>query len=137
MMSQETVDQIRRSYETFNRRDWEAFRRMMDPEIVVESRLVAMEGGYRGYVGLRRWWDQVFETMPDYKVEIEDLREIGDIVLVRARGVGHGASSGTPVDDPFWHALELTDGRCTWWRNCSTEAEALEAIAERSGGHPG
>jgi hypothetical protein len=70
-MSQETVDQIRRSYETFNRRDWAAFRRMMDPEIVVESRLVAMDGGYRGYEGLRRWWDQVFETMPDYKVEIE------------------------------------------------------------------
>ena len=44
-MSQETVDQIRRSHETFNRRDWEAFRRMMDPEIVVESRLVAMDGG--------------------------------------------------------------------------------------------
>lgn len=136
-MSRETVDQIRRSYETFNRQDWEAFRRLMDPEIVVESRLVAMEGGYRGYEGLRRWWNQVFETMPDYHVEIEELREVGDHVLVRARGLGHGASSRTPVVDPFWHALEVTDGRCTWWRNCSTEAEALEAIAERTGGDPG
>ena len=74
---------------------------------------------------------EVLTRMPDYRVEIEDLREVGDLVLVRARGVGHGASSGTPVDDPFWHALEVTHGKCTWWRNCSTEAEALEAIAER------
>lgn len=132
LMALDAASQIRRSYETFNRRDWEAFRRMMAPDIVVESRLVAMDGGYRGYKGLRRWWDQVIETIPDYTVEIEELREVDGIVLVRARGLGHGAGSGAPVVDPFWHALEVIDGRCTWFRNCSTEAEALEAIAERS-----
>lgn len=132
-MSRETVDLIRRSYDTFNRRDWDAFVRLMDPEVVVESRLVQMDGGYRGFEGLRRWWDEVFETIPDYRVEIQGLREVGDIVLVQARGLGHGASSGTPVVDPFWHAIEMKDGRCTWWRNCPTEQEALDAIAERSG----
>lgn len=135
-MSHETIDQIRRSYDTFNRRDWDAFVRLMDPDVVVESRLVQMEGGYRGVDGLRRWWDQIVETMPDYKVEIQELREVGDIVLVHGRGLGHGASSGTPVVDPFWQAIEMRDRRCTWWRNCSTEAEALEAIAERSGSTP-
>jgi ketosteroid isomerase-like protein len=131
-MSDETGDQVRRAYDTFNRRDWDAFRRLMDRDVTVESRLVQMDGGYRGYDGLRRWWDEVFETIPDYRVEIEDLREVGDIVLVQARGLGHGAASGTPVVDPFWHAIEMKDGRCTWWRNCSTESEALEAIAKRS-----
>jgi ketosteroid isomerase-like protein len=131
-MSEETVEQIRRVYDMFNRRDWDAFRRVMDRDIAVESRLVQMEGGYRGYDGLRRWWDQVFETLPDYRIEVQELREVGDIVLVQARGLGHGASSGTPVVDPFWQAIEMKDGRCTWWRNCSSEAEALEAIAARS-----
>jgi ketosteroid isomerase-like protein len=131
-MSEETVEQIRRVYDMFNRRDWDAFRRVMDRDIAVESRLVQMEGGYRGYDGLRRWWNQVFETLPDYRIEVQELREVGDIVLVQARGLGHGASSGTPVVDPFWQAIEMKDGRCTWWRNCSSEAEALEAIAARS-----
>ena len=131
-MSDETVEQVRNAYDTFNRRDWEGFRRLIDRDVVVESRLVQMEGGYRGYEGLRRWWDQVFETIPDYRVEIQELREVGDIVLVQSLGRGHGASSGTPVVDPFWHALEMKGGRCTWWRNCSSEAEALEAIAARS-----
>ena len=131
-MSEETVEQIRRVYDMFNRRDWDAFRRVMDRDIAVESRLVQMEGGYRGYDGLRRWWDQVFETLPDYRIEVQELREVGDIVLVQTLGLGHGASSGTPVVDPFWHALEMKDGRCTWMRNCSSEAEAIEAIAARS-----
>jgi ketosteroid isomerase-like protein len=68
-MSEETVAQVRNAYATFNRRDWEAFRRLMDRDVTVESRLMQME---------------------------------------------------------------MRDGRCTWWRNCSTESEALEAIAERS-----
>ena len=131
-MSEEILDQVRRAYDTFNRRDWDAFRRLMDRDVTVESRLVQVDGGYRGYDGLRRWWDEVFETIPDYRVEIEGMREVGDIVLVQSRGLGHGAASGTPVVDPFWHAIEMRDGRCTWWRNCSTEAEALAAIAERS-----
>ena len=131
-MSEETVDQIRRAYDMFNRRDWDAFRRVMDRDVAVESRLVQMEGGYQGYDGLRRWWDQVFEAMPDYRIEVQELREVGDIVLVQARGLGHGASSGTPVVDPFWQAIEMKAGRCTWMRNCSSEAEALEAIAARS-----
>ncbi len=131
-MPEETIEQIRRVYDMFNRRDWDAFRRVMDRDIKAESRLVQMEGGYRGYDGLRRWWDQVFETMPDYRIEVQELREVGGIVLVQARGLGHGASSGTPVVDPFWQAIEMKDGRCTWWRNCSSEAEALEAIAARS-----
>ena len=42
VMSEETVDQIRRAYDTFNRRDWEAFRRLMDRDVTVESRLVQM-----------------------------------------------------------------------------------------------
>ena len=117
-MSDETVEQVRRAYDTFNRRDWEAFRRMMDRDVTVESRLVQMDGGYRGYDGLRRWWDEVFETIPDYRVEIEDLREVGDIVLVKARGLGHGATSGTPVVDPFWHAIRASNISTRPTRDC-------------------
>jgi hypothetical protein len=36
------------------------------------------------------------------------------------------------VHDPFWQVLEWRDGKCLWWRNCSTEAEAHEAIATRT-----
>jgi hypothetical protein len=108
-MSEETVEQVRRAYDTFNRRDWDAFRRLMDRDVRVESR----PGAVSEAAGLD-------------EDDVADLAQLLDLDPV----VGH--SSGTPIVDPFWQAIELKDGRCTWWRNCSSEAEALEAIAARS-----
>jgi len=48
-MSQENVELTRVMADAFNRRDWDAFRALSDDEIEVESRLVAMEGAYRGH----------------------------------------------------------------------------------------
>jgi hypothetical protein len=130
-MSAENVERTHRAYEAFNNRDWAAFAALMHPEIEVQSRLVAMEGAYQGEQGLRRWRDAIMGFIPDYRVEIEEVRDLGDVTLIRSLGTGHGATSDTPVHDPFWQAIEWRDGKCIWWRNCSTEAEVLEAIAER------
>ena len=56
-MSEENVEHYLAMADAFNRRDWDAFLALTDDEIEVESRLVAMEGGYHGHEGLRRWWD--------------------------------------------------------------------------------
>ena len=123
-MPAENVELTRRAYDAFNRRDWKTFGALMDPDIEVQSRLVAMEGAYHGQQGLRDWREAILRFLPDYTVELEESRDLGDIILVRSLGTAHGAASETPVHDPFWQALEWCDGRCTWWRNCSTEAEA-------------
>ena len=126
-MSQENVELAVAMADAFNRRDWAAFVALTDDQIQVESRLVAMEGAFDGHEGLRRWWDSFLGTFPDYTVEIEELRDLGDVTLAHIRGWGHGAGSATPILDPFWQPLRWRDGKCVWWRNCSTEAEALEA----------
>ena len=130
-MSHENVELARRAYDCFNRRDWDAFVALADEEIVVESRLVAMEGAYHGREGLRRWWTDVLGTFPDYTLEVEELRDLGEVTLGHMRGWGHGADSATPLVDPFWQPIRWVDGKCVWWRNCSTEAEALEAVGLR------
>ena len=133
MSPSENVELTLRACDAFNGRDWEAFGRFMHPDIEVESRLVAMEGGYRGEEGLRDWRDAIMGFLPDYTVEVQEIRDLGgDLVLVHSLGTGHGATSATPVHDPFWQVLEWRDGKCVWWRNCSTEAEANEAIAART-----
>jgi hypothetical protein len=53
-MSQENVKRYRRSLEAFNRRDLNAFLALMDDQVEVGSRQVAIEGGYHGHEGLRR-----------------------------------------------------------------------------------
>jgi ketosteroid isomerase-like protein len=63
-MSQENIELAYRAYDAFNRRDWDAFLALVDDDVEVESRLVAMEGGYHGHEGLHRWWDDFLGTSP-------------------------------------------------------------------------
>src|SRR6476659_4500364 len=129
MSPSDNVELTRRAIDAFNSRDWGAFTALTHPDIEVESRLVAMEGAYRGEEGLRDWREAIMGFLPDYTVEVQEIRDLGTVVLVHCLGTAHGAASATPVHDPFWQVLEWRDGRCLWWRNCSTEVEAKEAVA--------
>ena len=127
-MSEENVESVLAMAEAFNRRDFAELAALADDDITVESRLVAMEGAYRGHEGLRRWWDNFLGVFPDYAIEVDELRDLGgDLTLAHIRGWGHGADSATPLIDPFWMPQRWRQGKCVWWRNCPTEAEALEA----------
>ena len=127
-MSRKNLDLTRLMYEVFNRRDIDAMLALMHDEVEIESRLVAFEGCYHGHEGVRRWWSNLLDVLPDYTGEIEELRDLGDITLVKVRGRAHGTASNSPVVETFWQPIRWRDGICIWWRNCATEAEALEAI---------
>jgi ketosteroid isomerase-like protein len=131
-MSRKNLDLTLHMYEVFNRRDLDAMLALMHDEVEIESRLVAMEGAYHGHEGVRRWWSNLLDGLPDYKGEIEELRDFGDITLAKVRGRAHGAASNSPVVETFWQPIRWRDGMCVWWRNCATEAEALEAIEDSS-----
>lgn len=124
------ADVVRQAYDAFNRRDLDAVIDLMDVEGVAISRLAAIEGGYRGHEGLRRWWQDLLEAWPDYRVEVVEVRELGDATLVRARVGGHAADSGIPVSQTSWHVWRWRDGKAVWFAVFTSEAEALAAIGE-------
>ena len=117
-----------RAYDAFNRRDWDAFVALADDEVEIESRLAALEGNYHGHEGMHRWWTDFLGAFPDYTVEVEELRDLGDVTLGHIRGWGHGGAGHRPIIDPIWQPMRWRDGKCVWWRSCSTEAEALQAV---------
>jgi hypothetical protein len=65
MSPPDNVELTRRACDAFNSRNWKAFGEFTHPDIEVESRLVAMEGAYRGDQGLRDWRDAIVHFMPD------------------------------------------------------------------------
>ena len=126
-MSATNVELSRRCYEVFNRRDWDGFVALMAEDVKVESRLIAIEGGYRGHAGTRSWWDALFGAFPDYTVEVREVRDMGDVTLGLITATAHGATSGTPIVEPLWHLMRWREGKAVWWRVCESEEEALEA----------
>jgi ketosteroid isomerase-like protein len=128
-MSQENVRQVQRAFQAFNRRDLSAYLRTQDPNVELLPYEVAVHGGepYRGHAGIRRWWDETLEVLPDVKGEIFEARTGGDWVVVRGRLSGHGAGSGAKFVRTMWMAVEVRGGKVTQWAVFETEAEALEA----------
>jgi ketosteroid isomerase-like protein len=130
-MSQQNVELAHRAYDALNRRDLDAFLALMADDVEAGPRVVAIEGGYYGHEGIRRWWGQLIDFLPDIVIENVAVRDLGDVTLAAVRWRGHGAGSRTPLDEAFWSAAEWRDRKCVWWGNYGTGAEALEAVALR------
>lgn len=89
------MERYRRSLDAFNRRDLDAILALMDDQVEVGSRQVAIEGGYHGHEGLRRWGTDLFDAIPDYTAEMEELHDLGDAVLMRIRAEAQSAHGDT------------------------------------------
>ena len=130
-MSQENLELSQRAYDALNRRHLDAFLALMDAGVEARPRVVAIEGGYSGQDGIRRWWGQLVDFLPDIVVETIAIRDVGDVTLAALRMRGHGAGSSKPLDEVFSSVAEWRDRKCVWWGNYGTEAAALAAVGLR------
>ena len=129
-MSRENVELTYRGHDAFNRRDLHAFLALMDPDTEFTPYEVSVQGGdpYCGHDGMRTWWEESLEVLPDLRAELYEVRDFGDRVYVRGCLRGHGASSGASFERALWAAVEWRDGKQVRYRAFGSEAEALEAV---------
>lgn len=125
----ENVELACRAFDAINRRDLGTLLALMDDDVEVVSRIVAMEGGLHGHDGMRRWWENWFNVFPDYDIEVVDIGALGDRIVAALRALGHGVGSDVPFEDTIWLASRWRRGKCVWWRTFYTRDEALEAVA--------
>ena len=130
-MSEETVELARRAFQAFNDRDLDTVLDGLHEDVEAFPRLAAVEGGYRGHDGIRRWWAQLLDAFPDFHVEIVEVRDLGEFMVLALRLRGRGAESSTPVDAAVWHVNQFRDGKVIRWRVYTSEGEALEAVGLR------
>ena len=125
------VDQIRQSFEAFDRGDVEEATRRFDDETEVHTPSSMMNSGtYPGREGFLRWVGQWLDAWDDYRLEPLGFEALDDEhVLVPARQTARGKGSGVKVEmEVFWLA-QVRDGRTLRLHLYPSRAEATRAAA--------
>jgi ketosteroid isomerase-like protein len=133
-MSEENVEVVRDQFAATNERD---FPRAMslyaeDVELIVDPDAFLERGTFRGRDAVGQWFGNWFATFePGYRFEIEETRDLGDVVLLLAAHRGHGRTSGVEVHGRNGYLYTVRDGKIVRVELYANRAKALEAAAQR------
>jgi ketosteroid isomerase-like protein len=119
------LEVVRRSFEQMGSDEHDVWDR--DVEIVNAEGWV-IETVYRGHEGLRRWWEDLSEAFGDFRIVLEEMREVDEErVLTTQRFVGRFRTSGLPFDGPWASILWVRDGKIVRAQGHLTKRRALRA----------
>jgi hypothetical protein len=129
MSEQDVKDLIDGVLEAMNARAVDRLMELVDPEIELYSRLIAVDGrSYKGQEGIGSWFAEVDEAFEAAHWALEEIQQApdGDFVVV-LRQTARGRSSRALLDVPSFQVWKLRNDRP--WRIVvyATQEEALEA----------
>jgi ketosteroid isomerase-like protein len=129
-MSQENVEVVLDQFAATNERD---FPRAMTHyaegvELVVAPNAFLERGTFRGRDAVGRWFGNWFATFePGYRFDIEEARDLGDVVLLIASHRGRGRTSGAEVQGRNGYLYTVRDGKIVRAELYASRAEAVAA----------
>jgi ketosteroid isomerase-like protein len=127
----ESLDIARSGIEAYNRGDLDAiFELTTDDVEFVVSDSMANSGTYRGREGfesMMREWEEAWE---EFRIEIEEMTQEGDVVVVSTAQYGRGRGSGIETQMQPAHLMWFRDGRLSRWRLCASTEEALRQLRD-------
>lgn len=132
-MSQEKIEIVRLTFEAISRWDIDALLKLYDAEIeylpLTGTRVES--GGYTGHAGVREYFEEVAEVWDELSPYAEDIRTVGDHVVVLGGCAVRGRGSGAESDSPMAWVITVRGGKVTGHRGYRTGDEALEAVGIR------
>jgi hypothetical protein len=88
VVSAENVAVVRRSFEFFER--GELPLEVVHPDIRIDNIPESpLPGPYFGHIGLEKWWMDIVDAVPGFRLQLEDVIDVGDervIAIVRTFG---------------------------------------------------
>jgi len=135
-MSQENVETVRRAQEAWNADNLDAFLAELDPEVEwhpsIEPALEGRETIYRGHDGARRAWEEYRgEAWGGLTSQIQEIRDLGDSVLVLAHFDVIGRTTGIEFGEELGQLITFRGGKILRSQDFLSHAEALEAAGLR------
>jgi ketosteroid isomerase-like protein len=114
-----------------NDRDIDGYLACCTEDIQLQNPMTALEGIYKGSEGIKRFFADIHDAGPDFRVTIDRLESVGaDRVVGFLRLNMSGRASGITLggDIPATNVYDLADGKISRIRIFLDRAEALEAV---------
>ena len=118
--------------EYFNSGDREAFGGLFAPDAEIIPLRAALEGTvYRGPSSAADFWADTDESWETIGFDPDEIRDLGDRVLLIGRLRAKGRQTGVEVDSRMGVIATFANGKVTRFQTYATVAEALEAAGLR------
>jgi ketosteroid isomerase-like protein len=123
-MSQENVEEVRRSLASYRRGDYNAASAYLAPDVVWE---VGQELPAHGPAAVRHLWKRWDSEWEELETTAEEFIDAGDSVVVAMHYRGRGRASGVSVNDRQFEVHTFRQGRCVRKVDYLDRSDALEA----------
>jgi ketosteroid isomerase-like protein len=129
-MSQENVEVVYDQFAATNARD---FPRAMSHyaegvELVVDPNAFLEPGTFKGRQAVGQWFGNWFTTFePGYHFDIEEVRDLGDVVFLMASHHGRGRTSGVEVHGQTGYLYTLRESKIVRLELFPSREKTLEA----------
>jgi ketosteroid isomerase-like protein len=126
-MSQENVETVGRAIAAINARDLDGYLACCTENVEL---LLPMAGAeYLGADGIRRFFTDIEDIGPDFRIEVQRVQAIGDsnaLAFVRVRSTGR--ASGIVTGAESTNVYDFVDGKISRIRIFLDRDEALKAV---------
>lgn len=129
-MPERNVELVRALIQLWNEGVRSAPVEYFDPAVELESPFSSVSGGpYRGHAGIEQWTRDVDEQFSEWQTRLEEIRGVGDAVIIVGRLHGRGRGSGIELDQPYASVMDFgSDHRITRVRIYVDVAAARRAV---------
>jgi ketosteroid isomerase-like protein len=126
-MSLENVETVRRAIAAINARDIDAYLACCTEN--VELLLPAVGAQYLGADGIRRFFTDIEDTGPDFRIEVQRMQAIGDSQALAFLRIGStGRASGIVTGAESANVYDFIDGKISRVRIFLDRDEAVKAV---------
>ena len=127
-MSEENLEVVERAIAAINERDIDGYLACCTEDVQLQTPLSPVAGVYEGAEGIRRFFADIEDTGPDFRLDLERLQGVGgERILAFLRVRSHGRASGLSTPAETGNVYEFEEGKIRRIQIFIDREEALEA----------
>ena len=122
------METVQRAIAAINQRDIDGYLACCTTDVQLVTPVADVGGAYDGPDGVRRFFTDVADASPDFKIVIESLEAVDpDRVLGYMSVTGTGRASGIPIENATGNVYDFAGDRIRRIRIFFDRNQALEA----------